>query len=322
MAPADSAETRTVARRMADEAANLYETGDYERACDLFHRANQLYPAPVLELWEARSLDKLGRLVEAEERYASVQRYKVKSEDTEVVRTAVREASIELENLRKRIPTITITLRGRNASDAGIEIHLDGKRLNPALIGYPIPVDAGARSVRLVVGGKEAERIALTLVEGDSKPVELDADLGAHQAAADRGSSRERISRGLAAHHIAQVPDRPRPWYVNPILGWVGVGVGAAGLAIGAATGLVASRKHTELSAHCIPNAVCPSEYADELDSFRAYRTASTLGYALGGLAFAGGASILIFGHEPKTGSQPSLALRLGGSKLSLVGRF
>lgn len=321
-APADSAETRTVARRMADEAANLYEAGNHEEARDLFHRANLLYPAPVLELWEARCLDKLGRLVEAEERFASVQRYQIKSEDTDVVRTAVREAAIELERLRTRIPTITLTLRGRLPTDPNIEIQLDGRRLNPALLGYPIPVDAGSRNVRVLVDGRERLRVALTLVEGDAKPIELDPDAISRDATAATQAKRDNDDES-SMNRPRQPLERVRPWYMNPTLGWVGLGLGTAGLALGATTGLVASNKHSELSAHCVPNSVCPIEYADELDAFRNYRTVSTLGYTLGGLALAGGATVLIFGSQhSRPPEQPRLALRLGTTKLSLVGRF
>lgn len=321
--PADSAETRTVARRMADEAANLYEAGRHEEARDLFHRANLLYPAPVLELWEARCLDKLGRLVEAEERYASVQRYKIKLEDTDVVRTAVREAGIELERLRVRVPTITLTLRGRLPTDPNLEIQLDGRRLNPALIGYPIPVNTGSRNVKLLVNGRERLRVALTLAEGDNKPIELDPDAISRDVSAS-AELKHKTTAEMASTQTPHAPlERPKPWYMNPTLGWVGLGLGSAGLVLGATAGLVASNKHSELSANCVPNSVCPLEYADELDSFRNYRTVSTIGYTLGGLALAGGATVLIFGsHHSRPPEQPRLALRLAGPKLSLVGRF
>lgn len=311
----ESLETRTVARRMADEAANLYEAGDYGRAQDLFHRANAIYPAPVLELWEARALEKLGRLVEAEEHYASVQRYKVKPEDTDVVRTAVRDAGVEIEQLRKRIPTLTISLVNADPTDPNLEIHLDGKRLNPAMVGFPVPVDVGAKTVTLVSRGKEVARNDVSLGEGDRSSVELDGSRSRELALANATETSRRSPDDLAQ-------ERPSPWYLDRTFGWIGVGVGSAGLALGGITGLIAASKHNSLSSKC-PNSVCLPAYKNELDSFHTYRTVSTVGYVVGGMALAAGITVLVLApqrsHRP---GAPTLSLHLGPSWVTLRGKF
>src|SRR5690606_7673520 len=60
---------RDDARRLATEAAERYQAGEYEAALDLFVRADKLYDAPTLKFWQARCYEQLGRLVEAEARY-------------------------------------------------------------------------------------------------------------------------------------------------------------------------------------------------------------------------------------------------------------
>lgn len=315
----DSLETRTVARRMADEAANLYEAGEYERAQDLFHRANVIYPAPVLELWEARALEKLGRLVEAEEHYAAVQRYKIKPEDTDVVRAAVADAAMEIEHLRKRIPTLTISIVNASPTDPNLEVHLDGKRLNPAMIGFPVPVAVGPKKITLAIRGREVARVDVSLGEGDRTPIELDPTSATGSTLVSTPESLEHSSR-IGAKEFGQ--ERSRPWYLDPTLGWVGVGVGSAGLVVGGITGLIAASKHNSLSANCTSN-VCPPAQRQELDSFRAYRTASTVSYVIGGMALASGITILVLApHRSNRPGTPALSLHFGPSTVSLRGRF
>jgi hypothetical protein len=325
-AETEQVESRTVARRMAEEASTLYDSGQYEAARDLFHRANSLYFAPTLELWEGRALEKLGRLVEAEERYIAVKHYRVRPEDSEVVHAAIRDAATGIEDLRKRIPTITILLRGADPEDPKVGVEVDRRRLNPALLGYPLPVDPGPRTVRLLVKGREIRRVDLTLKEGDREPIELDAAAGHRSPSQNAVVSRPHgMVRPIAPP--APVSDRDAPghmahWYEPRGIGWISAGVGVAGLGVGLVTGGMAVAKHKTLDEHCRGN-VCPPEYADELNSFRAYRTASTVGYVVGGVGIAAGVAILVVvATRPQHKVPAAVALQLTPTSAMLAGSF
>lgn len=280
-------ESRVLARRMADEGATLFESGKYEEAREAFHRANSLYPAPALELWEARSLNKLGRLVEAEERYASVKRYRIRPEDSEVVRAAVAEATNEVDKLRKRIPTVTIQLKGAIPTDPSITVRMAGKVLNPALIGLPIPSDPSAPTITLESNGVEVCREVVVVNEGDRQVVVLDA-------------TRSPAVLPIPVHSTAAEPtpfsagelSESKPWFRRRDVGWIVTGVGVASLATGITTGLIAVGKHDSLSQGC-PNNTCTPSYSDELNSFRTYRTISTIGYVVGLVGLGAGVTIL-----------------------------
>ena len=292
LAQSGEIESRVLARRMADEGATLFEAGKYDDAREMFHRANALYPAPALELWEARSLNKLERLVEAEERYASVKRYRLRPDDSEVVRAAVAEAAAEVDSLRKRIPTLTIQLRGADPTDPAIVVQLAGKALNPQLIGLPIPTDPSTQTVCLISKGSELRREYVELKEGDRKVLELDALVPSaplnpvvlQPATLDAGPRESR----------ANAPDtRARPWYARRDIGWAIAGLGAASMGVGLATGIVAMDKHHRLVNDC-PNNVCTPQYAGELNSYRSYRTVSTIGYVVGAAGLGAGIVILL----------------------------
>ena len=305
-------ETRTVVRRMAEDGAAQYDAGEYEKARDLFHRANAAYPAPTLVLWEARSLVKLGRLVEAEEKYATVERYPLRVDDPEAFRVAVREAREETENLRRRIPTLTITVGGEEAKDPSAEVRIDDRVVNPALLGYPNPIDPGDHKVSLWVSGEEVAHVTVSVDEREQVPIEL------------RSSPPEPLAPPPAPEPLAPPPlattpppatPRDRHLGVRRTLGWIGLGVGIAGVGTGTVAGVIATRKHSVLKEHC-PNDECPPEYHDDLNAFRSLRTVSTVGYTVGLIGVAGGVGLLLSAHPRRQATAVTLELRPTGAVL------
>jgi len=309
-------ESRVLARRMADEGATLFEGGKYEEARELFHRANSLYPAPALELWEARSLNKLGRLVEAEERYASVKRYRIRPEDSEVVRSAVAEAAAEVDNLRRRIPTITIRLRGAIPTDPAIVVHMAGKALNPTLIGLPIPTDPSSPTITLESRGVELRREVVVLKEGDHQVVILDAT----PLPAPLHSDPTPNAPVKPAPFVGTASTATQPWFRRRDVGWIVTGFGAASLATGITSGLIAVAKHDSLAQGC-PDQACSPAYSDDLNSFRTYRTISTIGYVVGAVGLGSGITILAL--SSRASAVPSVAtISLGANAASFGVQF
>jgi hypothetical protein len=309
---------------MADEAANLYEAQRFEEARDLFHRANELYAAPALMLWEARALDKLGRLVEAEDLCASVQHYRPHPEDTEATLAAVRDATIESERLRKRIPTLQVTLIHFDANDPNVEVRLDDKRLHPALIGFSMPVDPGTRHLRLLVQGRELMFRELSLAEGERVSVDLGPPVPHHSVLGSVLLHPGTVRYGDALVPAPAEQTAKQHWYgsrlsLRPTLGWVSLGVGAAGLATGIVAGVVATQREHDLDRLC-PHRQCLPEYRDELSEFRTARTVSTLGYVIGGLGIAGGITLLLVAPRFLGTSQGTATLQVSPNALLLNG--
>lgn len=310
-------ENRVLARRLADEGANLYESGNYEDARELFHRANELYPAPALECWEARSLKMLGRLVEAEERYASVKRYRVRPEDSDVVRAAVDEASIEVESLRKKIPTLIIRLQGASAKNPSIRVQVAGKVVAPAMIGLPIPIDPSTQVVTLIMANREVRHETVVLSEGDNKTVTLQVDEASVNPSFD-ASSRS----GLATHESQPRSVNRVPWYARQEAAWAGIAAGSAGLAVGIASGLMAISKHSDLTRDC-PHGECPEDRSDDIRAFHTYRTISTIGYAAGILGIGLGVTMLVVAPgQPTSQNNSSLLLTMAPGATSIRLQF
>jgi hypothetical protein len=329
------AEAKVAARRMAEEAADHFDAGDYEKARDLFHRAYQLHPAPTLPLWEARALVKLGRLVEAEERYTEAGRYELQPDDPDMFRAAVEESVAEVDKLRKRIPKVKIVINGLAPNDPALEVKIDGRRINPALIGIGAPVDPGDRVITADVHGKEQAKVSISLKERDRKQVELDVGDGGAAApvATDTPDPEPAPTEANAPSPFAdtEAPPGPPPekddaggGSVQTTLGSVTLALGVAGIGTGLVAGFIAVNKNKTLRDNCADGA-CPPEYHSDLESFRTARTISTIGYVAGAVGVVAGVVLLWTApSEPSdyASNSNSFGVWLGPGSAGIIGKF
>src|SRR5262245_47169434 len=103
--------------------------GDLRKAAELYGQSFTKYPAPTTAYWEARTLVRLGRLVEARERYRVAASWALDAQASEAFRASVSQASAELAALDRRIPVLVvdveravsaaITIDGRSVSGPG-----------------------------------------------------------------------------------------------------------------------------------------------------------------------------------------------------------
>jgi hypothetical protein len=229
-------------------------------------------------------------------------------------RQAVEEAYDTLNKLRPRVPKLKIVIRGAEAADASVT--LDGRPVKSALLGVEQPVDPGAHEVVATTTGKRGTA-QVTLAEGEKKVLELEvlddpnavptpasAETQAMAAPSDRAADSEKPSGGL-----------------QRTLGWVGIGVGAAGLGVGVVTGLMATSKHSSAEEGC-PDGKCPegSQAADDMESFRSLRTISTVGYAVGLVGVAAGITLLLTAPSDTQTAHVSPFIGLGSA--GITGRF
>ena len=63
--PPSNSANLDVARSVAVSGREAFNAGDYETALSLFRKAYELFPAPTVVLYEARTLEKMGLLIEA-----------------------------------------------------------------------------------------------------------------------------------------------------------------------------------------------------------------------------------------------------------------
>jgi tetratricopeptide (TPR) repeat protein len=269
-APADSEDEvrRAEALELGSEGLALFEQAEYAEALQRFERANELRPAPTLGIRAARCLAKLGRLVEASERYLTVTRFPLGGNAQRVQIEAVRQARRELDELTQLMPTLTVKVGGAAADELVVEV--DDVELPAALVGHPQPVDPGKH--RVVV---RAPGIAV-----DERPT---------IAAGERVTL---LVHGPHREGVGALPQAPRPAYREWAIG--GFAVGAAGVLLGTINGAVAVAQNDALEERC-PERNCPPSAYDDADQYDTARALTTTGFVIGGLGLAVGAVLLWF---------------------------
>jgi hypothetical protein len=108
------------------------------------------------------------------------------------------------------------------------------------------------------------------------------------------------------------------------VAGWVSVGVGAASFAFGVGAGLHMMNQKAVLDAAC-PGGRCPRSAEGDLESFRAARTASMIGYGAGLAGLGAGLALLLLapseGADEAAGASSNPNVKTRAQSSAAVGR-
>jgi hypothetical protein len=168
---ADTDRDRAAARSAADAGADAFDQGQYERALELFGRAEQLVHAPTHLLFIARSLAKLGRLVESHEAYLKIVNEQLPATAPGAFKSAHARAEDEIGGIEARIAHVTVTVRGPDASRAALSI--DHVEVPAAEQGIPIPMDPGVHAFSAHTEQARSDEKSVTLRDGTKESLEL-----------------------------------------------------------------------------------------------------------------------------------------------------
>jgi hypothetical protein len=289
---------RSAARTLAEEGLRAFDAGDYEAALPKLRRADDVVGLPTTGLLVARDLEKLGRWVEASEKYLAVARLAPDPSWSDAQQAAVKFAATDRARLLPLIPTLAIEL---DASVAGARVVVDGEPIAAALIGEKRPLSPGKHRVSVTSGSEALER-EVTLTAGASermrfasKGISTDASVAGPRATSD--GSRDGMRKA-----------------------YLGAGVlGGASLVAGFVVGALAASARHDLDAQGCVDGHCPSRLEGNVDHYMTLRTASTaLVYGGGALGLAGAGLFLALPARAPT----SLAIRLDPAGLAVEGSF
>ena len=276
-APVDDA-TRAAARSIAEEALARFDRGDHQGALTLFDKADALVQAPTMGIMAARCLEKLGRWVEATERYLAVSRAPLDAGANEAQRNAVRAAEVERDALLPKIPALVVVIEGEGEGEGEgarpVEVTIDGKSMPAALLGMKRPTDPGRHRIEARRGSESVTR-EVVLDPGASVTVNL------------------RLGRGGSAV-IPPGPPAPPPADSRSSgsamrgVGFAFIGLGGAGIVTGAILGGLAISARGNLDESGCKEGMCPRAVEDDVSRYNTLRLASG-GALIAGLVVAAG---------------------------------
>lgn len=287
--------SRTAARAMGTSGVEAYQAGNYQEASDRLEKAYAIARVPSLGLWSARSLRKLGKLVEAADRYLETVSLQVPEGDYVIQKQAQTDATRELKELKPRIPVLNIQVKGATAAEVAVSV--DGTPLAATLVTEPRLVNPGEHRVEGTHGTDRANA-TVTVEEAKSATAVLDFTV-----TASGGPAVESDGGGGGPYRL---------------LGFIALGVGGAGIVTGGIAGILAIDKKGTID----NSAACEGNRCSDkglVDSYGTLRTVSSIGLIAGAI-IAGSGVALVFGSGSK--KEPSAAAYVGPGSVGVRGRF
>lgn len=233
-------ERKSAARTLALEGFDLLQSGEYQRAIQLFIEAEKKYHAPTIVLLMAEAHEKLGKLVEARSLYARIASEELPRAAPFEFYEAQREAKRGMDALDKRLPTLQVIVPG--AERHRIRVTVDGARVSPFDRAHPqnpgrhvvaVSYDEGSpvkQEIALREGAVERVVVPFSAVEAGSKRLVIPAAIAF-------GLGISALAVGSVAGIIA-MNEAPEPrqssssnhWTAVSTVGFVtgGIGLGAS----------------------------------------------------------------------------------------------
>jgi hypothetical protein len=283
---AQSAARLQVVDEAVVEGDRYFSEADFVRAQAAFERAYRRTGSLVAGLKSARCLVRLGRLLEAAERYEQIISAEVKVRADTDPASARQDAAVELQQLFPRIPRINITVVG--ADPRAVAVALNGVRTTSPPPPSGVPVNPGRYLVTGQLGARTLESY-VDVGEGDVGAVSLEFGPSPEAKKVDAQASREERS-GLSGVRLAGV---------------VTFGVGVASLVTGSFIGWNALRDESSLAERC-PQHRCPARLQSEVDAYEAKKLMALVGIGAGGVLILSGAMLYIAGpasDAPRVGA-------------------
>jgi hypothetical protein len=296
--------TRASARELGYAGVEAFQAADYAGAHAKLERAYRVLKAPSLGLWSARALEKLGRWVEASERYLEVTRLSLSGGQEAVQQQAQADALREFEALSQRVPGLRVEIRG--APISSVVLRIDGVIVAPELITEVRPVNPGSHRVEASAGG-ETLVSEVSVEEREHETVTLSFE------GTSTGDARARPTPDVASS------SSPFP---RRAVAWGAIVTGGVGLVLGGVSGGLALQKRGEIddSQRCRPERnECLPDMKSTVDSYNTMRVISTVGFVAGGALAATGIVLLL---TVPSETAPSAALHVSPGEVTLCGKF
>jgi hypothetical protein len=297
-----SAGDQAAAQALFDDAKTLVQSGRAAEACPKFEESQRLDPGLGTQLNLADCYERIGRTASAWTIYEDVA-FTARRQNQDV---RAQHAEKRAAALKPTLSKLVITVPSESRVP-GLNVTRDTAVVRDAQWGFAIPVDPGQHTISVGAPGKEVWQTMIEVQPGGTTrtvtvPVLKDA-------AGDSAAAGPARSEAAPARDRGATPPEDRG-SGQRIGGLIAMGVGAVGVGLGAFFGVQAMNKKDE--AGCDASA-CPTPASAGLyEDAQGAGTLSTIAFAVGGVALAGGAVLYL--TAPSASESAGSALRAQAS--------
>ncbi len=302
---------RQAALELATSGDALFASGNYATALERFTRASELVAAPTLMVRQAECLEKLGRLVEAAATYRKAAQFPVDDNATEPFRLAVAAAKSRLAAVEARTSHLEIIVQAPNPD--AVLVTLNDKAFSVPQRQKALELNPGRYKVRATAGSQSALE-EVTLEEGSRRQVTLRLFPTAPSPVLPNSQP--------AVVHDSRAPEPKRSTSLRPTLGWISLGVGAAGLLTGIGTGIEVFHLKRDLDKSGCIDGVCGRELQGDVHTYNSLRVVSAAGFVVGGVGLAVGSALFYFAPREERAHREKLIPWVGIGSAGFSGRF
>jgi hypothetical protein len=269
--------------------------GDWATACAKLGESQRLDPAPGTLLNLADCEEHRGQLATAWQHYLQAQ--SMLKSDSRAAFAEKRAAALE-----KRVPKLVVRLA--DGAPQETRIVRDDQELGPASLGMALPLDPGDHVIITTLAGRAEGRTYVTLGEGETRDVAVGpgAPLGGAPPLPPTASpTPSPAAPAVPAPHEHYVTTE-RTSDRRPVLGWLGIGLGALAVGGGAVAGVLAFQRADTVKQKCGPSyATCDADAVDAAHEGKTFTLVSTIGFAAGAALTAAGLYFLLTPGPSKT---------------------
>jgi len=273
-----------------------FDGKNHAAALELFKKSYDTVASPNSGLMIARSLIQLGRLSEA---YLELERVSqlanALARGNAKYKTTADAAQKELGELKAKLALLTVSVP--------VSVSVNDVVLPSDQWNKPVPVAAGATTLRLRAGDQTTER-RLSLPMGSSQSLALDLP---------------------KQEQPAPSPAAPPPQKSGPgrTLGYVALGLGAVGLGVSTVLLVVNQGRLSEIEDNC-RGGTCPANVVDDVDSSRSGETLALIGLGVGVVGVGVGTYLVLSSSTgaARAATLPRTAVRIGISSVQLSTQF
>jgi hypothetical protein len=305
-----------IAEKLFRQAVDYMTAGDFAGACPLLDRSYQLDPKDGTLFTLANCRDREEKLTVAMGHYRAYLRTFEKM--TGALRQKHKERATTAETRIAEIDTVLPKVKFVWETPPAPEskIIVDGVEFRADTLDVLLPLDPGTHKIVVQLPGEPDRIRTVTLAKGDSTIIDLTPE---------KPKDPDTSSTNAGTANRAQIA-KPRKVDPTKVAGFVGIGLGAAGLVTGGITGFLAIQQKRTVDERCTANYVCDAVGFAAVDRFRTMGNVSTVAFIAGGALVATGITLLVVSKRTPAATGANVhfvtAVVPGSASFSFEGAF